>query len=395
MSGFREQYKEMLKQKKISKQNNMRLLVKLPNYIADIIMCIPSLYALRRIFPASEHHQIHLLINSQLVDLLNGQDCFDNVIHPAWNEHKVMPWKVSKRLRREGSFDAVINFSRQWRFAIGFWMARIPLRAGYSFFGSRFVLTCAPRPIPKGIKGDYQPPEYYFDLLRSTVEDVPEGLLSQRELFKLIVSDETKKEAEEAMKKGLMSSQYANKPYFPESFYIVVPGVSPGKYGRLRQWPLENYVGVTSMLDQIQTIPKPVPLFLFGSKDKDLYEIFQEKYSHKLPSKRIVIKPGSISLRHVIALIRKSEFILTGDTGPRHIAAALDKEIKVVTIFGPTSLSRSCYRPDLEFPIWVNVVCNESECKTKKCLEKHICMTSVTPQLVLRSILDFVYEKNE
>jgi heptosyltransferase-2 len=70
--------------------------------------------------------------------------------------------------------------------------------------------------------------------------------------------------------------------------------------------------------------------------------------------------------------------MVTNDTGPRHIAAAMD--VPVVTVFGPTHPEWTEIYYAKERQVAVKVFCGP--CQKKLCPLDHRCMTRVTPGTV-------------
>ena len=70
--------------------------------------------------------------------------------------------------------------------------------------------------------------------------------------------------------------------------------------------------------------------------------------------------------------------MVTNDTGPRHIAAAMD--VPVVTVFGPTHPEWTEIYYAKERQVGVKVFCGP--CQKKVCPLDHRCMTRVTPAMV-------------
>ena len=89
---------------------------------------------------------------------------------------------------------------------------------------------------------------------------------------------------------------------------------------------------------------------------------------------------GQTSLRELGALIKEARFYVSGDTGPLHIATALQKPL--VTMYGPT-------RPDRTGPYGnpqATVLVSPVSCAG--CLKKHCdhwnCMGAVPPERVYK-----------
>jgi heptosyltransferase-2 len=91
---------------------------------------------------------------------------------------------------------------------------------------------------------------------------------------------------------------------------------------------------------------------------------------------------GMTSLSELAALIQRSAICVTNDSGPMHLAVALDRP--VISIFGPTD------------PVWIGpykradaVLHADLECspcylrKLKDCRHDHTCMRNVSAPAVI------------
>ena len=108
----------------------------------------------------------------------------------------------------------------------------------------------------------------------------------------------------------------------PNNFLV---GIHPGGSSFDKRWPEENYAQVADTLAH-QYGAKI--LILRGPDEAELERNLQKA----LQSKSIAYAPKSI--RELAALIKRCDFFVCNDSGPMHIAAALD--VRTVAIFGPT-----------------------------------------------------------
>ncbi len=385
-----------------------KILVKLPNYIGDVLMSLPAIYAIRGLLPKEDGYQVDLLTEQKYADLLHGHaKRFDKIIAPDWDVHKVSPWRVAQRIRAK-KYDVAISLTRQLRIIAGLRIARVPVRAGYwslssYLFYSRRYRFATPKDHESAATSGQA--KYYLDLVCRTFETNVDISDIDPESRRLTVNDDYRKEAiktvnDSIVVDGSRTDEHKNNPDFPKPFYIIVVGTSSSKHASLKRWPLWNFIQVAKRLQSTKLTSRPIPLFLFGPNDGDLYKDFKDRYLSKqadeqerLHGKAVVIQPVSTRVGHLMAIIEGCEFVLSNDTGPRHVATALGK--KVVSVFGPTSVGRAVYSSYLEFPVWVNVGCNLADCKVRECRENRICMTAVTPGLVCEKIMEFVYPNAE
>jgi heptosyltransferase-1 len=111
---------------------------------------------------------------------------------------------------------------------------------------------------------------------------------------------------------------------FNENFVIINPGAG----WRSKQWPAARYGEVARAL----SLDGLFPLINFGPNEHKLaYEVHTASDG--------LAQPISCSISELIALTRKALLFIGGDTGPLHLAAAL--QVPVVAIFGPTDPARN------------------------------------------------------
>jgi len=108
------------------------------------------------------------------------------------------------------------------------------------------------------------------------------------------------------------------------SFAILSPGAGWGA----KQWPAERFGAVASELakDGVRS------LINFGPGEEDLATAVETASAG-------TAQKISCSISELIALTRRASLFIGGDTGPMHLAAAL--QIPVVGIFGPTNPARN------------------------------------------------------
>jgi heptosyltransferase-2 len=138
----------------------------------------------------------------------------------------------------------------------------------------------------------------------------------------------------------------------PNDFLV---GIHPGGSSFDKRWPEENYAQVADAL--VQEYGAKI-LILRGPDEAELERNLQST----VQSKSIGYAPGSI--RELAALIKRCNLFVCNDSGPMHIAAALD--VPTVAIFGPTDhvawkpLSDAATIVRRDMPCWP---CSAHKCK--------------------------------
>lgn len=381
-----------------SKNGYSKILVKAPNYIGDNIMFFPALYAISKIFPRNKC-QVDLLISNKYKDLYYKKEAYFNQFHfTDWDSHQVKPWTVAAFIKQY-RYEAVISFTRQFRFLCGFWLGKIPHRIAYKKYPYGFLANKGKNETIDDGAAKIGQIQYYMYLLEKILgENINDFLkINQKaidDFCTINIDDKWENDASRIMQSHLISTMDIYGILNQQPYYIIAPGSAETYYGNLKRWPLWNFVEVAKHLQKSENleIKNLLPVFIFGPQENSLYNEFQNKVfvSQKLrPS--VVLPPGATTLGQALSIYNHSRFILSNDSGPRHIAHGLKK--KVVTIFGPTSLTRANYSIGLEFPIWVNVGCNLLNCKQNRCPEGNICLTSITPLMVKNKIMEFIFNR--
>jgi ADP-heptose:LPS heptosyltransferase len=94
---------------------------------------------------------------------------------------------------------------------------------------------------------------------------------------------------------------------------------------------------------------------------------------------------GKLSLLEMVEWLRLSELLVTNDTGPMHVAAALGKP--VVALFGPTTPRRTGPYRQLEHVLQARlpcVPCLKPRCAYAKPLE---CLRALPPSAAVQAVI--------
>jgi heptosyltransferase-1 len=106
--------------------------------------------------------------------------------------------------------------------------------------------------------------------------------------------------------------------------------LNPGAGWKTKIWPVEKYTRVCEFIAKQLDV---VPLLTWGPGDEPLVRAI------KTGSGNVAVQAPETNLLQLAYLIRKCWFIIGGDTGPVHLAAA--QEIPVVAIMGPSDPARN------------------------------------------------------
>ncbi|MFC1650979.1 glycosyltransferase family 9 protein [Candidatus Latescibacterota bacterium] len=161
--------------------------------------------------------------------------------------------------------------------------------------------------------------------------------------------------------------------------------LSPGSVWATKRWPVEYFAEVGYYF-AVQGLPV---IISGGRGDEDICRDVAEK----IPGS--VNACGRMTLRQSAELYSRAEFLLTGDTAPQHLAAAVGA--RVFSIFGPTVRNLGFW-PYSERGV---VIEENMDCRPcgahghKKCpIGTHECMKKITPGRVAGIIEESLKEKN-
>src|SRR5262249_46160639 len=139
--------------------------------------------------------------------------------------------------------------------------------------------------------------------------------------------------------------------------------LQPGARWLNKRWPVEHFAELARRLaagDRDLTFA-----ILGGTEDQALGQALA-----KAAPARSLDLTGKLSLPEMVEWIRLSELMVTNDTGPMHVAAALGK--RVIALFGPTEPARTGPYGQIQHALQLDlpcVPCMRSHCTYFKPLE--------------------------
>jgi len=328
------------------------LLVRATNWLGDAVMTTPALAGVREGFPDA---RIVLLARPLVAEMFRHHSDVDEVIVyevPGRHEGALGRFRLAIELRRR-RFDGALLLQNAFDAALIAFLGRIPERAGYPTDGRRILLTL-PVPLPPGILERHEV-EYYLCLL--------DGLGIPRPVpapLKLAVTEEEK----EAMATRLASHGIERD--------APIVAINPGAtYGSAKRWYPDRFAAVADALSgewgaEVVVVGSTAEAPLAGEIEA-------------AARRGVVNLAGKTTVREMMALLSLSSFLVTNDSGPMHIGAALG--VPLVAIFGPTDWRRTSPWTSLAKVVRVEIDC--SPCRLRVCDRGHECMLGVTPEMVV------------
>jgi lipopolysaccharide heptosyltransferase II len=332
----------------------LKILILKPSSLGDVVQALPVLRLLKLHFPKSE---IYWWIDPNLAPLLENDPDLAGVFlfqRKRWSS----PLRWGEMLgsifeMRRKQFDWVIDLQGLARSGTFAWLANGGLTIGVA--DSRegapgFYDVAVPRPSKETHAVDW-----YLNVVKTL------GVPVHQNFAWLPPHVETRNAIEKKWQVG-------------QSHWIVI---NPGARWLNKRWPVEYFAELVKRLAAQNRERRFV--ILGGKEDRSLGEVIAPA-----EPQRCLDLTGQTSLPEMIEWIRLSELIVTNDTGPMHVAAALGKP--VVAMFGPTNPNRTGPYGQIGEALRIDLPCSpclKDFCTYKKPLE---CLRAMTPQVVEREI---------
>ena len=324
------------------KINPRKILIVKPSSLGDVIHSLPFLNAVKTCLPKSE---IHWIIAKGLEGILESHPMIDKlwvIDKDSWKniqnvKSTIQEIKVLFKKLKQEKYDLVVDLQGLLRSGVITAATGAPVRIGFreAREGSSVFYTHK----VAGGKNIHAVDRYLkiAESLGCNTADISFPFpFVQSSDFRLQTSD---------------TGDYA----------VIVPGAR----WKTKIWPAEKFGKLASLL--------PVESIIVGSKtDKDIADEIVS-----LSGGRAVSLAGKTNLRELIAIISRANFIVSNDSGPMHIAAALN--VPVFAIFGPTDPSRTGPYGKGHTIIREDILC--SPCFRKSCDEMK-CMKDLSVEKV-------------
>ena len=317
-------------------------------------MATPAISGIRKSYPDAE---ITALVRPPLDALLLGNPAIDHVLPLDRKGMHSGPGGLVRAVGeiRKKKFRTAILLQNAFEAALLAFLANIPERMGYATDGRGILLTKGVK-ISKETKKKHQV-YYYLDLIEKM------GLKADGHSPRLYLSREEINSAWELLNtSGIKKGD-------------VIVGINPGaQYGIAKRWHPERFGQAADKLAK-KTGAKVI---IFGGKgETDTASVVQASMHESA-----VNLAGKTSLRELMALIKTCSVFITNDSGPMHIAAALD--VPTVAVFGSTDPAATGPFNKKSVVVREPVTC--SPCFKRACPYKHYaCLERVSVGKVFKA----------
>ncbi len=337
-------------------------------YLGDLIFSLPLLAEIKKQRPDLK---LDMIANSNFAGLIEGAKFLD-AVYPFDKKNSLLESLQFARRIREKNYPVSLNIHGSWRSALLQFLCCRKYRAGYNRSGQKSLFHYNSKWQP----GSRHMVDYYLewlDLLELEVPDHPE-------LPEVDIPEKALKELTGKLKTAGLWFEGGN----PTGTYIVL---NTGGSWESKRWPSNNFVRLARLLLE----NTGYNIVLSGSSaDRVRNERIRagiRTESRNKENKRVWNAAGRTSIPELLALVSRAELVVSGDTGPAHVAALADTP--VISLFGPSD--EIMYRPyDFKKS---RVIKHEKlscrPCGEKKCpLGHHRCLREISSARVWSAIKD-------
>jgi len=334
----------------------VKILILKPSSLGDVVQALPVLRLIKRHWP---HSEIHWWLAAELEPLLQDDPDLAAVI-PFHRQRWKFPWHwpevlASIRHIRAEKFDWVIDLQGLARSGVLAWLAN----------GARTI----------GLPGAREGAVGCYDSVAPAMPDKTHAVSTYLGVLPLLgipIQDRF----QFAWLPGRAEVAAAVRQKWPvgERRWFVI---NPGARWWNKCWPVEHFRELVSRLAARHAEVHFV--ILGGRSDLELGRVIAQG----APA-RCLDLTGQTTLPEMVEWIRLGELMISNDTGPMHVAAALGKP--VVAMFGPTDpLQTGPYRQigdvlRLKLPC---APCLKAACHHEPEME---CLRAIPPEMVLTEV---------
>lgn len=323
------------------------ILVRMPNWIGDLVMATPVLTDLRAAFPKAT---ITAMCRTPIAELLKLDASIDELFCFTRPPNKFLRREEHRNIIAKieaGKFDTAILLTNSFSSAWWCWQGKIARRIGYSAHLRKLLLT-DPVLWPKEKM-------HQVDLYKRLL--APLRVSHSNTAPRLFVSKQEIDESKELLyQRGYVKGK-------------KLIGINPGAaYGSAKCWPPERFRALA-----LELLKEGYVVF-FG--DASTFTLVRE-ICKGLPEEAMNLA-GITSLRELACIIKDCDLLITNDSGPMHIAAAFDTPL--IALFGSTDAQSTGPYGKPDAVIDKHASC--SPCFKRVCPIDFRCMKEITVEEV-------------
>ena len=284
----------------------MNVLIVRLGALGDIVHAIPAAAALRAALPDA---RIDWLVEAKHRAILDLVTVLDRVV--ALEGRSIRGWADVVRRERQARYDVAFDFQGLMKSAV---LARASGAARVAGFSIWHLREKGARP-------------FYSDTDDAADDEAEHVIQKNLHLLRVVGIETSRVEFPIADVASTRARRASGARSGPAPFALINPGAAwPNK-----RWPAARFGEVAAFLREVRGLPSVV---LWGPGEQALAQAVVAASSGAARA-----APADRGARSRRALARRPRSMVSGDTGPLHIAAAVGTP--VVALFGPTNPQRN------------------------------------------------------
>jgi heptosyltransferase-2 len=331
-------------------EQKQNIFIRVPNWVGDMVMAMPFILQVRKALPGIRFIGVGKGIAA---DIFKCSGTFDAFIAEPGKKNPASIYRHIQKLRNMKG-GAALLYTNSLSSALEFFLAGVPVRAGYAKDGRRLFLTHSTPFERKPMDQQYGGLNRLFGLN----EKSPELCL----FFD-----------EEAI---LYARKLSRKHGIDDDTRVV--GFNPGAgYGATKKWPREYFVQLAHLL---MTREPQLRFYVFGGPGEEDDADF---ICQGIGEAAVNIAGANPGLHNLKAIAGRLSFLLTNDSGLRWYGVAL--QIPTFVLFGGSDpYLTTCFMEDCHF-LRKPPPC--APCKHRVCPKDFSCMKNLLPEIVFQKII--------
>ena len=323
----------------------MKIVAVMKNWLGDLLFQMPALDLIRQKYPNAS---ITCIAPERCREILEAHPAVSDFLsfdekgtHRSW----LARMRFVLELRKRGPWDQGYLFHRSRSRAVFLALAGVKERIGYGKGRKGFLSQAVAEPVQPMHQLDY-----FFNMMKGAGFELP----AERE-YRFFYKEEDEKKALEILQaNGIICSKgHCEEPRRGEAAIslhkskiasLALCPASGGTRGRNdpekyicfhlganwapKRWPIAHFAALAEKIEEKWQLPVVVT----GSQNDG--PLFEELMS-KVRRAKIISLVGKTGLRVSAAIYKHAACLITGDSGPMHIASGVGAS--VIALFGPTN----------------------------------------------------------
>jgi ADP-heptose:LPS heptosyltransferase len=273
--------------------------------VGDLVLAIPFFRGLKRAFPSSE---VSVLCAKRAGEILKEQSYIDKLFLTPITLHGLLKAGLELRKKR---FDMAINLMPETSYFAAIKMYLL------------FVLISAKKWVGRNTEGRGF---FYHIKIPETKMQIENEVTFYGKIFNAISDKDFDEQLEFHISQGTrkMAGELLTQERNFQRDPLVL--INPGSDWPAKRWPVDRYAEVA---ERLGTLFPHVEFGVIGSQgEQTLGEFIKERVGE-----RVLVLSGKTSLQLLPAIFQQASLLITNDSGPAHIARAVN--IPVLILVGP------------------------------------------------------------